>query len=53
MSSTDSMFDGIRVGKSDWNSEGLLLGMFDDVKVGLSEIKMLGVSDSYKFGEGI
>ena len=48
---TESVLDSTRVYRFSWNSEGILIGVYNDLTLGLSDNKMLGVDDSYKHGE--
>ena len=48
VTSTESIYDSTRIDNSDVNSEGNLLGIYDDAKLGLSDNKMIGVSEFFK-----
>ena len=53
MAFTEFVSDIIRVGRFNWNSEGILLRISDSSKLGLYDNTILGVDDYYKHKEKI
>ena len=51
MASPESVSDGMRVNRSNWNCEGIILGKLGSSKPFLSDNKMLGAADYSKLGE--
>ena len=51
MASLGSISDCIRVDSFNWNYEDIILGIFDDATLSLSDNKMIGVAEYSKKGE--
>ena len=51
MASPEYISGGIRVEIFNWNSEVILLGLYDSSKLGVYDNEMLVVADSSKLGE--